>query len=76
VSARPTQSRRAKASRNERQPDIHQTPPAQIIPFLGLDRRCVVCGVFVGNLNLGGHDGHALTGKLWCLQCADRRSSP
>jgi hypothetical protein len=36
-------------------------------------RRCVSCGRFVGNGNLGGHDGHLLSGRLWCLCCADRR---
>jgi hypothetical protein len=35
-------------------------------------RRCVACGVPVRNKNLGGHDGRsALTGRLWCNDCAD-----
>jgi hypothetical protein len=35
-------------------------------------RRCVSCGRFVGDGNLGGHDGRsALTGPVWCLSCAD-----
>jgi len=38
-------------------------------------RRCVVCGVPVENLNLGGHDApSAFRGPLWCLRCADGRS--
>ena len=38
-------------------------------------RCCVVCGVPVENLNLGGHDAaSALTGPLWWLLCADGRS--
>ena len=45
---------------------------AQIIPFQGV-RPCAACGVFVGNINLGGHDGRsALSGRLFCLKCADR----
>ena len=44
---------------------------AQIIPFPGL-RPCALCGVFVGNTNLGGYNGRsALTGSLFCLKCAD-----
>jgi hypothetical protein len=39
-----------------------------------LTRRCVSCGRFVGNSNLGGYDGKsALSGRLWCLRCADGR---
>ena len=35
-------------------------------------RCCVVCGVVVENLNLGGHDApSAFRGPLWCLVCAD-----
>ena len=35
-------------------------------------RCCVVCGVPVENLNLGGHDAPgAFRGHLWCLRCAD-----
>lgn len=35
-------------------------------------RRCVACGVPVTNRNLGGNDGRsALSGPLWCLECAD-----
>jgi hypothetical protein len=35
-------------------------------------RCCVVCGVPVENLNLGGHDApSAFRGPLWCLRCAD-----
>jgi hypothetical protein len=35
-------------------------------------RCCVVCGVPVENLNLGGHDAPcAFRGALWCLRCAD-----
>jgi len=45
---------------------------AQIVPLPGV-RPCVLCGVFVGNLNLGGHTGRsAFTGELFCLNCADR----
>jgi hypothetical protein len=45
---------------------------AQIISLPGL-RPCVSCGVFVGNVNLGGYTGRgALTGELFCLNCADR----
>ncbi len=37
-----------------------------------VDRRCVICGTPVTNSNLGGYDGRgALSGKLYCLQCAD-----
>ena len=37
-------------------------------------RCCVVCGVPVENLNLGGHDApSAFRGPLWCLRCADGR---
>ena len=36
-------------------------------------RRCVSCGRFVGNGNLGGHDGRQLSGGLWYLRCTDRR---
>jgi hypothetical protein len=44
---------------------------AQIIPFPGV-RSCRVSGIFVGDPNLGGHDGRsALSGKLFCLKCAD-----
>jgi len=44
---------------------------AQVIPFSGV-RPCASCGVFVGNINLGGYDGpSALTGELFCLNCAD-----
>jgi hypothetical protein len=44
---------------------------AQIIPLPGL-RPCALCGVFVGNTNLGGYNGRsALTGSLFCLKCAD-----
>jgi len=36
-------------------------------------RRCVACGARVTNRNLGGNNGRsALSGPLWCLQCADR----
>ena len=39
-------------------------------------RRCVACGCFVGNSNLGGYGGKsALSGRLWCLRCADGRAS-
>jgi hypothetical protein len=35
-------------------------------------RRCVVCGVHVTNSNLGGYSGRSgLSGKLFCLDCAD-----
>jgi hypothetical protein len=35
-------------------------------------RRCVVCNAPVSNRSLGGHSGRsALTGPLWCLDCAD-----
>jgi hypothetical protein len=45
---------------------------AQIIPLPSV-RPCASCGVFVGNVNLGGHDGRsALSGELFCLKCADR----
>ncbi len=38
-------------------------------------RCCVVCGVPVENLNMGGHDApSAFSGLLWCLRCADGRS--
>jgi hypothetical protein len=37
-------------------------------------RRCVECGVHVTNSNLGGYSGRsALSGDLWCLDCADGR---
>jgi hypothetical protein len=36
-------------------------------------RRCVSCGRFVGNRNMGGHNGRPLTGRLWCYRCADGR---
>jgi len=43
---------------------------AQVIAFPGV-RPCASCGVFVGNINLGGYDGRgALTGSLFCLKCA------
>jgi hypothetical protein len=35
------------------------------------DRRCASCGCRVTNRNLGGHDGHSLSGNVWCLLCAD-----
>lgn len=39
-------------------------------------RQCVACGRFVGNSNLGGYDGKsALSGRLWCLRCADGSAS-
>jgi hypothetical protein len=35
-------------------------------------RRCVSCDTPVTDRNLGGFDGRsALTGSLWCYQCAD-----
>lgn len=35
-------------------------------------RRCVSCGRFVGNSNLGGHARpSALSDPLWCYDCAD-----
>src|SRR5262245_34472066 len=35
-------------------------------------RRCVACGVPVTNRNLGGNDDRsALSGPIWCLECAD-----
>ena len=41
----------------------------------GPQRRCVSCGRFVGNSNLGGHDRpSALSGSLWCYDCADGRA--
>jgi hypothetical protein len=36
-------------------------------------RCCVSCGRFIGNSNVGGDDGRPLSGRLWCLRCADRR---
>jgi hypothetical protein len=49
---------------------------AQIVQgFAAPVRCCVVCGVAVENLNLGGHDApSAFRGPLWCLVCADGRS--
>jgi hypothetical protein len=50
------------------------SPPVQaenVLFFPRVDRRCVVCGVHVGNLNLGGSElASAFTGRLWCLSCA------
>jgi hypothetical protein len=58
--------------RRSRSEDYCSTHVAQIIPLPGL-RPCVSCGVLVGNLNLGGYNGRsALSGKLFCLKCADR----
>jgi hypothetical protein len=38
-------------------------------------RYCAICGVRVNNGNLGGWNGHsALTGPLYCLDCADYES--
>jgi len=35
-------------------------------------RRCVACGRRVTNRSLGGWSGRsALTGPVWCLDCAD-----
>jgi hypothetical protein len=35
-------------------------------------RRCVACDSRVTNRSLGGNDGRsALTGPIWCLDCAD-----
>ena len=35
-------------------------------------RRCVSCHSGVTNRNVGGNDGRsALTGPIWCLDCAD-----
>jgi hypothetical protein len=35
-------------------------------------RRCVSCDSRVTNQNLGGNDGRsALSGPVWCVQCAD-----
>ena len=35
-------------------------------------RHCVACGSRVRNKNLGGNGGRsALTGPVWCLDCAD-----
>ena len=35
-------------------------------------RRCVVCGIAVGNKNLGGYSGRsALSGRLFCGHCED-----
>jgi hypothetical protein len=41
--------------------------------FFNHDREghCLGCGRIVTNDSLGGHDGRPLSGKLWCLQCAD-----
>jgi hypothetical protein len=40
-------------------------------------RRCVACGSRVTNQSLGGHDGRsALSGSLWCYDCADGRATP
>lgn len=37
-----------------------------------LARRCVCCNCRVTNRNLGGCSGRtALTGPVWCLECAD-----
>jgi hypothetical protein len=37
-------------------------------------RRCVACSTEITNENLGGYDGRsALSGDLWCLDCADGR---
>lgn len=39
-----------------------------------LTRQCVVCGCRVTNQNLGGYNGRsALSGALWCCECADGR---
>jgi hypothetical protein len=35
---------------------------------------CVRCGTIVNNDSLGGHDGRPLSGRLWCLRCADYAS--
>jgi len=35
-------------------------------------RHCVACGARVRNKNLGGNGGRsALTGPVWCYECAD-----
>ena len=40
-------------------------------------RGCVACGWRVTNRNLGGFDGRsALSGSLWCYDCADGRATP
>jgi hypothetical protein len=38
------------------------------------DRLCVSCNCAVTNVNLGGHsERSALSGALWCYNCADGR---
>jgi hypothetical protein len=40
-------------------------------------RCCVACHAQVTNRNLGGHARRsALSGRVWCLQCADGGSTP
>jgi hypothetical protein len=68
----PTARRGGSKDRQTETQKYSQPVAAQIIPFPGV-RPCAVCGVFVGNLNLGGHNGRsALTGGLLCSNCADR----
>jgi hypothetical protein len=39
--------------------------------------RCLVCDCRVTNQNLGGYNGRsALSGSLWCFDCADGKARP
>jgi hypothetical protein len=68
----PTARRGGSKDRKTETRKYSQPVASQIIPFQGV-RPCVACGVFVGNLNLGGYDGRsAMTGNLFCLKCTDR----
>ena len=56
-------------------PGAYHFAPIVQAPAAPPVRCCVVCGVPVENLNLGGHDApSAFRGPLWCLRCADGRS--
>jgi hypothetical protein len=45
-------------------------------PAKSAARRCVACGCRVTNGNLGGYNGRsALSGSLWCCDCADGRGT-
>ena len=74
---RPPKEKRAlcgSAFRNTRLPGAYHFAPIVQGFAAAPVRCCVVCGVPVENLNLGGHDApSAFYGPLWCLRCADGR---
>jgi len=66
----------APAKRRSKKPPLHTCYhfPLLLQAFAGRARvrHCVACDSPVRNKNLGGSDGRsALTGPLWCYDCAD-----